>query len=61
MSEQTLVVFTNNGHKYYFYGVYNFMLLTTGFTFNYKTEATGMTLQAAFNNTSVVGYAFAKE
>lgn len=60
-TEQTLVVFTNNGQTYHFYGVENFKPTTTGFTFEYTGKATGVIRQATFNNTSVAGYAIAEE
>lgn len=61
VSEQTLVVFTNNGQTYHFRGVDNFKPTTTGFSFDYTGKATGVKRQATFNNTSVAGYAIAEE
>lgn len=54
-----LTVFTNNGQTYHFSEVTNFRPTTTGFSFTYTGKATGVTREAAFNNTSTAGYAFA--
>lgn len=56
-----LIVFTNNGQTYHFSEVTNFRPTTTGFSFTYTGKATGVTRDAAFNNTSAAGYALVDE
>lgn len=55
-----LIVFTNNGQTFIFKQVSNFAHTSTGFTFEYTGESTGVTRKATFNNTSTAGYAFAE-
>ena len=52
-----LIVFTNNGQTFMFKQVVDFKHTTTGFTFSYTGESTGVTRKATFNHTSAVGYA----
>ena len=52
-----LIIFTNNGQTFMFKRVVDFKYTTTGFTFSYTGESTGVTRKATFNHTSVAGYA----
>ena len=52
-----LIIFTNNGQTFMFKRVVDFKYTTTGFTFSYTGDSTGVTRKATFNHTSVAGYA----
>lgn len=52
-----LIIFTNNGQTFMFKQVVDFKYTTTGFTFSYTGNSTGVTRKATFNHTSVAGYA----
>lgn len=52
-----LIIFTNNGQTFMFKQVTDFRYTTTGFTFSYTGNSTGVTRKATFNHTSVAGYA----
>ena len=52
-----LIIFTNNGQTFMFKRVVDFKYTTTGFTFSYTGDSTGITRKATFNHTSVAGYA----
>lgn len=52
-----LIIFTNAGKTYIFYGVENFKPTTDGFSFDYNGKSTGMKRHAQFSYTSVSGYA----
>lgn len=52
-----LIIFTNNGQTFMFKQVTDFKYTTTGFTFSYTGNSTGVTRKATFNHTSVAGYA----
>ena len=52
-----LIIFTNNGQTFMFKQVTDFKYTTTGFTFSYPGDSTGVTRKATFNHTSVAGYA----
>lgn len=52
-----LIIFTNNGQTFMFKRVVDFKYTTTGFTFSYIGDSTGVTRKATFNHTSVAGYA----
>lgn len=51
-----LIVFTNNGQTFMFKQVVDFKHTTTGFTFSYTGDSTGVTRKATFNHTSAAGY-----
>ena len=52
-----LIIFTNNGQTFMFKQVIDFKYTTTGFTFSYTGDSTGVTRKATFNHTSAAGYA----
>ena len=54
-----IIVFTNTGKTYHFKNVENLTPTTQGFEFDYTGLATGVKRHAAFNYTSVAGYATA--
>lgn len=55
-----LIIFTNNGQSFNFKQVTDFKYTTTGFTFSYIGDSTGVTRKATFNHTSVSGYALSE-
>ena len=54
-----IIVFTSSGKTYNFKNVENLTPTTQGFEFDYTGVATGVKRHAAFNYTSVAGYALA--
>lgn len=54
-----IIVFTISGKTYNFKNVENLTPTTQGFEFDYTGMATGVKRHAAFNYTSVAGYAIA--
>ena len=54
-----IIVFTSSGKTYNFKNIENLTPTTQGFEFDYTGVATGVKRHAAFNYTSVAGYALA--